>query len=288
MSERWSILVHGGAKTIRAERQAANRAGCLAAVEAGQQVLRDGGSAVDAVVAAIRVLEDDPTFNAGYGSVLNSDGDVECDAALMDGQTLDVGAVAALRGVKNPITAARALLKDQPVLLVGEGAHRYAAEKGLELCGAADLLPPEILADEACDTVGCVALDTDGHLASGTSTGGLSGVRPGRVGDSPIPGCGLLAEDGVGAIAFSGDGESILRLTLASRIVQSMSALGPADAAAQGIAQMSRVGGEAGCILLDADGRPAVAHNSQNFAFGFASEAAPAAAFLHQDEFLHE
>src|SRR3954452_20662286 len=103
MSERWAILVHGGAKTIRHERCAANRAGCLTAVEAGQAVLQKGGPAVEAVAAPIRVLEDDPTFNAGYGSVLNSDGDVECDAALMDGTSLDIGAVAALRGVKNPI-----------------------------------------------------------------------------------------------------------------------------------------------------------------------------------------
>ena len=287
MPESWSLLVHGGAKTIRPERAEANRAGCQAALEAGREVLAAGGAAVDAVVAAIRVLEDDPTFNAGYGSVLNSDGEVELDAALMDGASLDLGAVAAVRGVRNPIELARALLRDEAVFLVADGAARYAAEAGVALCDPGFHMAAELVADEACDTVGCVAFDMRGDLAAGTSTGGLHGVRPGRVGDSPIPGCGLAAENGRGAAAFSGDGESILRLTLAGRVMRDLPNLGPPGAADRAISQMPRVGGEAGCIVLGAGGEPGVAHNSANFAFGFASQRRAPAAYLHRTEFDH-
>lgn len=288
MSDRWSIIVHGGAKTIRPERQAANREGCLAAVRAGQAILAGGGSAIEAVVAAIRVLEDDATFNAGMGSVLNSAGEVELDAALMDGEYLDVGAVAAVRGVRNPIDLCRTLLQDAPVLLVGQGAARYAAEKGLDLCDPAYHIVPQIPADEACNTVGCVAYDQAGHVAAGTSTGGLSGVRPGRVGDSPIPGGGLYAEDGVGGVSFSGDGESILRLTLAARVTAALATLSASEAAANAIAQMPRVGGEAGCIVIDASGCPAFAHNSDHFAVAIAACGRAPAAYLHQDELAHD
>ena len=288
MSDRWAIIVHGGAKTIRPDRQSANREGCLKAAQAGQSVLSAGGSAVDAVIAAIRVLEDDPTFNAGYGSVLNSDGDVEMDAALMDGATLDVGAVAAVRRVRNPILLARALLRDKPVLLVGEGADRYAAETSIELCDPQAMAPPQIMADEACDTVGCVAYDSEGNLAAGCSTGGLTGVRPGRVGDSPIPGCGLAAENQIGGVAFSGDGESIVRLTLASRLMHDLPLSAPQTAADNAILQMPRVGGEAGVIALDRAGRPAMAHNSSHFAVAFANAHRPAAAYLHQDDFRRD
>lgn len=285
MSETWSIIVHGGAKTIRPDRQEANRRGCLAAAEAGAAVLREGGSSVDAVVAAIRVLEDDPTFNAGYGSVLNADGEVELDAALMDGATLDVGAVAALAGARNPIAVCQSLLRDKTVMLVGEGALRFARDTGAALCDPGDLKADEIVADEACDTVGCVAYDARGDLAAGTSTGGLSGVRPGRVGDSPIPGAGLYAENGVGGVSFSGEGESILRLALAGRLMHGLAAKDAASAARDAIAQMRRVGGEAGCIVLGPRGEPAFAHNSGNFAVAVAAHDRPAAAYLTQEEF---
>jgi beta-aspartyl-peptidase (threonine type) len=285
MPDTWSIIVHGGAKTIRADRQDANRRGCLAAARAGQAVLEAGGSAVDAVVAAIKVLEDDATFNAGYGSVLNADGEVELDAALMDGATLDVGAVAALAGARNPIAVCQSLLHDKPVLLVGDGALRYARETGATICDPAELKAEEIVADEACDTVGCVAFDSQGNLAAGTSTGGLGGVRPGRVGDSPIPGGGLYAENGVGGVSFSGEGESILRLALAARLMHALASTDASHAASLAIAQMPRVGGEAGCIVLGPTGEPAFAHNSGNFAVALATHERPAAAYLSQEEF---
>jgi beta-aspartyl-peptidase (threonine type) len=285
MRNTWSFIVHGGAKTIRPGREEANRAGVLVAAKVGQLILENGGTAIDAVVAAIRILEDDPTFNAGYGSVLNSDGEVELDAALMDGEYLDVGAVAAVRGVQNPIDLAKAMLLDKPVLLVGEGAARYAAEKAIALCDPRYHIAPDLLADETCDTVGCVAYDRMGHIAAGTSTGGLSGVRPGRVGDAPIPGCGLYAEDNLGGVAFSGDGESILRLALAGRLMAQLTTLSAGQAAAAAIDQMERVGGEAGCIVIDANGAADFAHNSDHFAVALASHDQEPRAFLKRSEY---
>lgn len=283
MSEvRWSIIIHGGAKTIAPARRDRNRAGCLEAVEAGAAVLRAGGPATEAVVAAIRALEDNPAFNAGLGCVLNADGKAELDAALMDGETLDLGAVAALQGVRNPIEVCQAMLRDQPALLAGEGAHRYAEEKGVALVEPGFHVLSQVEADEACDTVGCVAFDQAGRIASGTSTGGLSGVRPGRVGDSPIPGCGLYAENGIGGVSFSGDGESILRLALAGRLMHDLPSAGGREAARRAIAQMERVGGEAGVIVIDAQGQPAFAHNSQNFAVAYATSDRAPEAFLEQ------
>jgi beta-aspartyl-peptidase (threonine type) len=283
VSENWSLMVHGGAKSIRPGREQAHRDGCLAALAVGADVLRAGGSAVDAAVAAVRVLEDNPAFNAGFGSVVNCDGEIELDGAVMDGETLDVGAVAALRGVHSAVEVAHAMLRDAPCLLVGEGAVRYAAERGLRLCEPDFHIAPEP-ADEACDTVGCVALDRQGHLACATSTGGLHGVRPGRVGDAPLPGCGFAAEDGVGATVLSGDGESIMRLTLAGRVMADMGRMDPHAAAQQAIARMARVGGEAGLLIVDAEGAMAVAHNSANFAFGLAAHDRAPAAFVHVDE----
>jgi L-asparaginase / beta-aspartyl-peptidase len=284
MSERWTIMVHGGARTIAPEAEAANRAGCLAAVETGAAVLEAGGRAIDAVVAAIEVLEDDPTFNAGAGAVRNREGDVELDAAIMDGETLDVGAVAALRGYANPIHVAKALLRDEAVLLVGAGAAAFAAAIGAAPSPSrADTVAPA-LAASSCDTVGCVAYDRHGALASGLSTGGLEGVRAGRVGDTPVPGAGFYAEGAVGAAAFSGDGEAILRLALAGRLMRTLPQQGAAQSAALAVAQMGRVGGEAGCIVLDASGTPAFAHNSAHFAVACAREGETPRSYLRQDE----
>ena len=138
----WALIVHGGAKEIAPEQEEANRHGCLEALAAGQAILEQGGSAVDAVEAAIRILESDPTFNAGYGSDLNADGEVEMDAALMDGSSLALGAVAAIQGVRHPISVARRMLSETPTLLVGEGARRFAAAQDAELCEPGELVPP--------------------------------------------------------------------------------------------------------------------------------------------------
>ncbi|GBF07957.1 asparaginase [Deinococcus aerius] len=261
---RWAIIVHGGAHPVPPEKISASRAGCLAALNAGRRVLEGGGSAVEAVEAALRVLEDDPTFNAGYGAALNADGGVEMDAALMDGATLDVGAVAGLSGVRHPVSVARRLLREKEILLIGEGAHRFAAAHGAELCDPADLISPEQRgAVESHDTVGCVALDAQGHLAAGTSTGGLSGQPAGRVGDSPQPGCGFYAEDGVGAIALTGQGESLARMMTAARFIHRLPGSTPDDALREVLEAMRlRVGGDGGGIALAPDGTVGWWHNS--------------------------
>lgn len=275
----WVILVHGGAKTIVPDAVAANRAGCLAAATAGAAVLRVGGDAIDAAEVAIRVLEDDPRFNAGNGSVRNADGEVEMDAALMDGATLDIGAVGAVRTIRNPIAAARALLREPAVLLVGEGAERFARDRGLALASS-----QEIATDTEHDTVGCVVRDARGHVAAATSTGGLHGTAAGRVGDSPLPGCGFYADDATGAVSFSGDGESIMRTLLAAHVMRALETGGAAAAADAALHRLARVGGEAGAIVIDAAGRIGIAHNSDHFALGLATSATAPRGGAHRDD----
>ncbi len=286
----WALIVHGGAKEIAPEREEANRRGCLEALAAGQVILEQGGSAVEAVEAAIRILESDPTFNAGYGSDLNADGEVEMDAALMDGSNLAIGAVAALQGVHHPISVAHRMLGEPPTLLVGEGARRFAAAQRVELCEPGALIPARPNgSDEKThdhDTVGCVALDSSGRIAAGTSTGGLDETLPGRVGDSPLPGCGFYADDQVGGVAFSGDGECIARTLLAARVMQALEGGQPPQAAAEAsLTHLARVGGEAGGIVLDRVGRVGWAHNSSHFAVAWVTDSMGAPLVrLRQDE----
>lgn len=284
MSEnRWAIIVHGGAKAIAPGLEQRHRDGCLLAVSVGETILKAGGSALDAVEMAVRALEDDPTFNAGYGAVLNAKGEVECDAAIMEGRTLAVGGVAAVKTLRHPISAAAAMLPEKPVLLVGAGAECFAREHDAELCEPKDLVV-ERPGDPGCDTVGCVALDIHGDVAAGTSTGGLTGAHQGRVGDSPLPGCGLYADNAVGAVSLSGEGESLIRTVLAARLMHSLEALPPGPAIAAALAFLARVGGEAGLIVIDADGRIDWGHNSAQFAVAHASAGRPAQAFVNRAE----
>ncbi len=286
----WALVVHGGAKEIAPEREEANRRGCLEALAAGRAILEQGGSAVDAVEAAIRILESDSTFNAGYGSDLNADGEVEMDAALMGGSNLAIGAVAAIQGVRHPISVARQMLGEPPTLLVGEGARRFAAAQGVELCEPEALIPARpdgpVEKTHDHDTVGCVALDSSGRIAAGTSTGGLDETLPGRVGDSPLPGCGFYADEQVGGVAFSGDGECIARTLLAARVMQALEGGQPPQAAAEAsLTHLARVGGEAGGIVLDRVGRVGWAHNSSHFAVAWVTDSMGAPLVrLRQDE----
>ena len=277
----WAIIVHGGAKAIAPELEDAHRSGCLLALAAGQAILEAGGSAVDAVEMAIRALEDDPTFNAGYGAVLNDKGEVECDAAIMDGSDLSVGGVAAVSTLRHPISVAASMLSERPVLLVGHGAECFARAHDGEICAPCDLFV-ERPGDPGCDTVGCVALDVHGHLAAGTSTGGLTGSHQGRVGDSPLPGCGLYADDAVGAVSLSGEGESLIRTTLAARLIHSLEAVPPDEAIDLALSRLAKVGGEAGLIVIDADGRLDWGHNSPQFAVAHARSGRPARAFTQR------
>jgi beta-aspartyl-peptidase (threonine type) len=275
----WAIILHGGAKTIEVQDAPFNRAGCRNALEAGAAVLREGGASIDAAEAAVRILEDDSTFNAGYGSVQNEDGEVECCAATMEGAKFNVGAIAIAKGIRNPIAAAKAMLFEQPVLIAGDGARAFAAEAGVTLCDPDALIPlsaaKEPDAEKGHDTVGCVALDKDGRIATAVSTGGVEGTPAGRVGDSPQPGCGFYCDDNIGGVVFSGDGEHIARMVLAARVIHALEDLSPQEAVDKSLAYLERTGGEAGGIALTPNGKFGWAHNSDHFAVAYASSDDP-------------
>ena len=287
---RWALIVHGGAKEMQPGEEEDNRSGCIEAARAGQVVLERGGGAVEAVEAAIRTLENLPVFNAGLGSSLNERGEVEMCAGIMDGCNLGVGAVGAIRGVRTPIAVARMLLDENEVRLVGEGAELFAKRKGLDLC------PPDALATEhrkselqEHDTVGAVAIDTGGNLAAGASTGGLTGAPVGRIGDSPIPGGGYYADNHIGAVAFSGDGESIARLALAARIMASLEDGEDVEQAIRkSLEKLPGVGGadgDGGGIGIRKDGRFGWWHNSPHFAVALvSSDDREPEAWLSKDE----
>lgn len=272
----WALIVHGGAKPWEAEEEQANRDGITQAVEAGAKVLSDGGSAVDAVEAAIRVLEDLPVFNAGHGSSPTQAGTIEMCAGLMDGRDLSAGAVGAIRQVRNPISVARQLMPEKEIILVGEGALMFAKSKGAPLATDEELKAEkekQALAEGLHDTVGAVALDRGGNLAAGTSTGGLEGQKVGRIGDSPLPGGGLYADNHIAAVSFSGDGETITRLALAARVMASVEdGLGLEQAITKGLDKLPGTGGadaDGGAIGIDKHGNLAWAHNSPMFAVAY-------------------
>jgi beta-aspartyl-peptidase (threonine type) len=261
------IVVHGGAGADPADGRDELREGMRTAVLAGWRVLADGGSAVDAVEGAVRVLEDAPRFNAGRGSVLTTDGTVEMDASIMEGDRLACGAVAAVSRVANPITLARRVLEDgRHVLLVGEGAHAFARGAGLPACDPATLVTERqrrrlrdraVTQAAAGGTVGAVALDRRGTAAAATSTGGTAGKLPGRVGDSALIGCGTYADSTVGAASCTGEGEAIIRVTLARRALDYLKEADDPDYAA-GVAVdllVEEGRGSGGLILVDWRGR---------------------------------
>ena len=262
------ILVHGGAGEDPENGRAARRDGVERAADAGAAVLAKGGSALDAAIAAVVVLEDDPCFNAGLGSVLTDDGVVEMDASVMDGERLRAGAVAAVRRVANPIRAAHAvLLEGREVLLVGDPATALARGHGLRLVDDEALVTPAARERwrrkqrAAGNTVGAVARDANGHVAAATSTGGVAGKRRGRVGDSAVIGAGTYADDRLGAVSATGPGEAIIRTVLGRTTLAYVEAgMTPQDAAARALAELAaRTGAQAGLIVLGPDGTPGVA-----------------------------
>jgi len=265
-----ALVVHGGAGEVAAERHDRLREGVRAAAAAGDAILAAGGSALDAAVAAVRVLEDDPEFNAGLGSALTRDGTVETDASVMDGERQRVGAVAAVPDLGCAIALARAVLDaGEHAILAGPAAWRFAAEVGIAPAPAGSLVTArarqrlaDVLAKRARSsggTVGAVARDRAGRFAAATSTGGIAGKRAGRVGDSPIPGAGTWA-DVRAAVSATGDGEAILRVALARGVAARIAAGQPAPAATRdALAELARItGGSAGAIALDATGFAAV------------------------------
>ncbi len=283
-----AILIHGGAWHIARRDRAAHTAGCREAALAGWERLEHGGSALDAVEAAVRVLEDNPRFDAGRGSYFNKEGRVQLDAIVMDGRALDFGAVASVERVRNPISLARLVLERcEHNFIVGPGAEAFAVARGMSLCDPADLLgthdtgswSPAValgfgrvpVAISGGDTVGAVAMDVEGHLAVATSTGGTPDKWPGRVGDSPLVGCGAYADDQAGVAAATGSGESLMKIVTSKSAVDLMAAGRTAQQAADAIvAQLwQRVRGYGGVILIDPAGCVGLAHNTPNLAYAY-------------------
>jgi L-asparaginase / beta-aspartyl-peptidase len=303
------LLVHGGAWAIPDDAAAAHENGVRNALEAGYRILARGAPALDAVEAAVTVLEDDPTFDAGRGSFLTSDGRVQLDALLMDGGRMKAGGVACVERLRNPIQAARLVLEQSPhVYFVGAGAEEFAHSHGMQLIENAELVldrererlksarereaagladatfsgleddkGPETaiprVIDSSHDTVGAVALDSHGNIAAATSTGGTLNKTPGRVGDSSLIGCGCYADNLSAAVSLTGWGEPIMKLVLGKWATDRVAAgTAPEFAAREAISYLhNRLGGHGGIILLGPDGRFGMAHNAPAMAWGLAT-----------------
>jgi beta-aspartyl-peptidase (threonine type) len=288
-----ALIVHGGAGDIPKSEQANYLAGCRVAFEVGWHLLDRGESALDAIEAAVRSMEDNATFDAGVGSVLNSIGEIELDAMIMEGANLHLGAVAAVRGIANPITLARRVMENTThSVLVGAGARRYAEQIGLRLCSQAELTVPREVArfreqqrasrqeipairakQAVMDTVGAVAIDRAGNVAAATSTGGTAFKLPGRVGDSPLVGSGAYADNQSGAASATGHGEMIMRVLLSKTATDAIAnGLNAQEAADRAIAIFrERVGGAAGVIVVDREGHIGFAHSSLHMAAAWQS-----------------
>lgn len=273
------LLVHGGAGYKRPRKKSLKTIAESLAV--GYTVLRNGGTSVDAVVAAVTVLEDSGDFNAGLGGVLQLDGVQRLDASLMEGDNLRAGAVAGLEEIRNAIQAARRVMDTSHVLLTNIGACRIA--KGLPKLPKPSKESREKLKKllrkdkqavalyrEYFSTVGAVALDAEGNIAAGTSTGGTYAMLPGRVGDSPIIGAGTYAENATGAVSCTGAGEYILRRALAKETCMLMEHMSPALAGRKALKGLLQIGGQAGLIVLDRHGRYALVHTTDYMASGYA------------------
>ncbi|HEX4640743.1 MAG TPA: isoaspartyl peptidase/L-asparaginase [Chthoniobacterales bacterium] len=292
VEKRCALVIHGGAGTIspkqitpEAEREL--RKGLQRSLDAGHGVLNNGGSSLDAVVTAVRLLEDDPLFNAGRGAVFTSAGSHEMDAATMDGQTLRAGAVGGIERVKNPILLARAVMDKSPhVMLAGKGAEDFARELGLEFgddeyfytaqrwqaLERVRAAKAEALSDaDRHGTVGAVALDQSGNLAAATSTGGNTNKWPGRIGDTPIIGAGTYANNKTCAVSATGDGEFFVRGVAGHDVSALMEYRGMnlADAARAVIAKVGALGGTGGLIAVDQEGNIALPFNTTGMYRGY-------------------
>jgi YD repeat-containing protein len=289
------LLIHGGAGAIRKgeaapDREVAIRADLMRALQEGYAVLRSGGGALDAVERAVRAMEDSPFFNAGRGAALTSEGTIEHDASIMDGRTRSAGAVCGTKRIRNPVSAARAVMERTPhVLLTGEGAEQFARVHGLPLAAQWYFFTPERLASlervqaakrsnaatserDRHGTVGAVARDAAGHLAAATSTGGYADKMPGRVGDSPIVGAGNFADDRTVAVSGTGHGESFIRLVLGHRLscLMELKSLSLADASKEVLGELGQIGGTGGFIAVDRNGEVALPFNTPGMYRGVA------------------
>jgi len=282
-----ALIVHGGAWDMPDAEVPGHLAGCRRAAEIGWAILSRGGSALDAVEAAIRSLEDDPAFDAGVGAWLNEAGEVELDAIIMDGATLESGAVAAVQHVRNPIVLARLVMERTPhALIAAKGAEKLAAQHGLPLVDESELLTGQelerwraikerrdfsvetALGSATRGTVGAVARDARGRLAAGTSTGGTPNKMQGRVGDSPLIGCGCYADDLSAGASATGWGESIMKVVLCKTACDGAAAGRAAQAAAENAIGVlaDRAQGLGGVIMIDRQGNIGCAFNTPRMA----------------------
>jgi beta-aspartyl-peptidase (threonine type) len=284
-----AIIVHGGAGNWALSTERRNEAlqACIAAAETGRAVLLRGGSALDAVEAAVNILEDCPVLDAGRGSYPNAEGDVEMDALIMDGRDLSMGAIAAIRRVRHPISLARRVMLDSGHnFLVGAGAEAFADNIDFPRCAIEDLLVDESYADALAapvetaalgDTVGAVALDLKGNLAAATSTGGTANKLPGRVGDSPLVGSGAYADNWTAAVSATGHGEDLMRVVISKRVCDFVGAGLSAQSACESAIRVleERTGGEGGLIAVDARGQVGYAYNTGAMPHAYAVGDAP-------------
>ncbi|MBZ0156473.1 MAG: isoaspartyl peptidase/L-asparaginase [Alphaproteobacteria bacterium] len=276
------LLVHGGAGDRAPGAKALET--LSACLSSGYEVLRSGGTALDAVVAAISFLEDSGFFNAGAGGNLQMDGVRRLDASLMEGRHLNAGSVIGLEGIRNPVRAARLVMDLPHVMLTNTGAKRIAEANGLaplpepgqsvlqKLARARGEGTAAALYERFFSTVGAVAVDGEGTLAAGASTGGVEAMLPGRVGDSPVIGAGIYADNAAGAVSCTGKGETILRLALGKEICMNMKTVSPSHAAELSLRRIRERGGEAGIIAVNAGGQFILAHTTAYMASGYADE----------------
>lgn len=298
--QEWAIVIHGGAGVINRENMSPEmdrdyRLGLTEALNTGKKILEQGGSALDAVESTIRIMEDNPLFNAGKGAVFTHDGKNELDAAIMDGSNLAAGSVAGVTDIKNPITAARYVMtKSVHVMLSGAGASQFAKEQGLEI------VPPEYFAtdkrkselqkaleNEKMGTVGCCALDKQGNLAAGTSTGGMTNKKYNRIGDAPIIGAGTYANNNTCAVSATGHGEFFIRWTVAHDISALMEYKGLSLSEASELVindKLVKAGGSGGVICVDHLGNISMPFNSEGMFRGFAQADGKSAVFIYKDE----
>jgi beta-aspartyl-peptidase (threonine type) len=287
-----ALIVHGGAGDISDAGVEPHREGVRHAAQIAWAMLRQGANARDAVQAAIIAMEDNPAFDAGFGAYLNRDGQVELDASFMDGRTLDAGAVAGVQRVKNPIVLARYVMESEYTFLIARGAEQFAAERGMRLIDNTQLRAPEQIElwKEYCaqppapgkssyvpiqgfGTVGCVAVDREGNIAAGTSTGGTKFKPAGRVGDTPLIGAGVYADNELGGASATGWGEAITRVVLSKFAIDALSHRSPTEAARDAIEMLARrVCGTGGIIIADKLGRIGFAFNTPRMARAFVTE----------------
>lgn len=274
-----AIIVHGGAGAweLKSTRMTTALAACEEAAAAGQAILNAQGSALDAVEEAVRILEECPVLDAGRGSYPNEDGEIEMDAIIMDGQSLNMGAVGAVQLVLHPISLARRVMTDSAhTFLVAHGAERFAQEIGFPRCDISDLLVPEQAPEKQVEknmgTVGAVAIDAHGNVAAATSTGGTRNKKAGRIGDSPLVGSGAYADNWSGAASATGHGEALMKIVISKQVCDLIaSGLTAQTACEAAISMLShRVQGAGGIIAVDRNGTVGWAYNTSGMPYAFA------------------